>query len=128
MIDHFGLGYSDYEKAKAFFTAALAPLGARLLMEVGADGNPSGSPAAGFGRDRPVFWIGGEGRTAPRTHIAFAARTRAEVDAFYTAALAAGGADNGPPGLRAMYHPDYYAAFVHDFDGHNIEAVCYAPE
>lgn len=128
MIDHMGLGYADYEAAKAFFAKALAPLGVTLLMEVPAEGNPSGAPACGFGREQPLFWIGGEGRTTPVMHVAFTARTRAEVDGFYRAALAAGAKDNGAPGLRPHYHPNYYAAFVHDPDGHNIEAVCHAPE
>ena len=93
-----------------------------------ADQTASGAPAAGFGRDgKPDFWIGGEGRTTPPMHLAVTARTRADVDAFHRAALEAGGRDNGGPGLRPIYHPDYYAAFVRDLDGHNLEAVCHAP-
>ena len=129
MIDHIGMGVSDYDRAKAFYAAALKPLGAALVMEVTADQNPAGAPAAGFGREgKPDFWIGGEGKTTPPTHIAFTARTRAEVDAFYQAAIDAGGRDNGGPGLRPHYHPNYYGAFVFDADGHNIEAVCHTPE
>ncbi len=128
MIDHLGFGVSDYDRAKAFYTAALAPLGATLVMEATADETKSGSPAAGFGRDgKPDFWIGGEGKTTPTVHIAVTARTRQQVDDFYRAAINAGGRDNGGPGLRPNYHPNYYAAFVFDADGHNIEAVCHAP-
>lgn len=128
MIDHIGFGVGDYERAKAFYAAALAPLGAALVMEVTGEQAASGAPAAGFGRDgRPDFWIGAEGRTTPPAHLAIIARTRAEVDAFHAAALAAGGRDNGGPGLRPQYGPDYYAAFVLDFDGHNVEAICRAP-
>jgi catechol 2,3-dioxygenase-like lactoylglutathione lyase family enzyme len=129
MIDHIGFGVGDYEAAKRFYGAALAPLGYGLIMEVPGEGNASGVPAAGFGRDgKPDFWIGAEGRTTPPAHIALTARTRAEVDAFHAAALAAGGRDNGGPGIRAHYHPNYYGAFVFDLDGHNLEAVCHAPE
>lgn len=128
MIDHFGFGVNDYERAKAFYAAVLAPLGVTLVIEVPGETNPSGFAAAGFGRDgKPDFWIGAEGRTTPPTHLAFTARTRAEVDAFHAAALTAGASDHGGPGLRPHYHPDYYAAFVLDLDGHNIEAVCHAP-
>ncbi|TRW17828.1 VOC family protein [Glacieibacterium frigidum] len=128
MIDHFGFGVADYAVAKAFYTAALAPLGYTLVMEVAAADNPSGAPAAGFGRDgKPDFWIGGEGRTSPPMHVALTADTRAAVDAFHAAALVAGATDNGAPGLRPQYHANYYAAFVRDADGHNLEAVCHAP-
>ena len=128
MIDHVGLGVADYPAAKSFYAAALAPLGYVLVMEVGADETGSGAPAAGFGAGgKPDFWIGGEGRTTPPLHVAITAATRAEVDSFYAAALAAGGVDNGAPGLRPHYHPNYYAAFVRDPDGHNLEAVCHAP-
>lgn len=106
---------------------ALAPLGYTLIMEVKQD--EADAPAAGFGRDgKPDFWIGGEaGGTGP-LHVAFVAASRAEVDAFYAAAIAAGATDNGAPGIRAHYHPNYYGAFVLDFDRHNIEAVCRKPE
>ena len=129
MLDHFGFGVADYERAKRFYSAALAPLGASLLMEVAADATGSGRPACGFGREgTPDFWIGGEGRTTPPMHVAITARSRAEVDAFHRAALAAGGTENGAPGLRPHYHANYYAAFVRDLDGHNVEAVCHEAE
>src|SRR5579871_2111763 len=128
MIDHIGFPVSDYARAKAFYTQALAPLGYSLIMEVTQQDRP-GEPAAGFGADgKPDFWIGGEGALNKPVHIAIQAKTRAMVDAFYRAAMAAGGKDNGPPGLRPQYHPNYYAAFVLDPDGHNIEAVCHSPE
>jgi catechol 2,3-dioxygenase-like lactoylglutathione lyase family enzyme len=125
MIDHIGFPVSDYAKARAFYVKALAPLGYTLVMEVPGDVTGSGAPAAGFGRNgKADFWIGGEGGLQKPVHIAILADDRATVDAFYTAALAAGGKDNGAPGIRAHYHPDYYGAFVLDPDGHNIEAVC----
>jgi catechol 2,3-dioxygenase-like lactoylglutathione lyase family enzyme len=108
------------------YLQALAPLGYVLVMEVQQDENDS--PAAGFGTGgKPDFWIGGEGGLQRPIHIAIAAQNRAAVDAFHHAALAAGGKDNGASGLRPHYHPNYYAAFVLDPDGHNIEAVCHAP-
>jgi catechol 2,3-dioxygenase-like lactoylglutathione lyase family enzyme len=128
VIDHIGFPVSDYERAKAFYTAALAPLGYTLIMEVGGDQTESASPAAGFrANGKPDFWIGGEGGVNRPLHVAIAAEDRATVDAFYAAALAAGGRDNGRPGLRPHYHPHYYGAFVLDPDGHNIEAVCHTP-
>jgi catechol 2,3-dioxygenase-like lactoylglutathione lyase family enzyme len=114
MIDHVGFAVSDYERAKAFYTKALAPLGYTLIMEVAAETNPSGHPAAGFGiGGKPDFWIGGEGKLEKPLHVAIVAKDRAR--------------NNGAPGLRPQYHPDYYGAFVLDADGHNIEAVCRAP-
>ena len=128
MIDHIGFPVSDYERAKAFYTRALAPLGYSLIMEIGADKTESASAAAGFGANgKPDFWIGGEGGIDRPLHVAIAAKDRASVDAFHAAALAAGGRDNGRPGLRPHYHPQYYGAFVLDPDGHNIEAVCRTP-
>jgi catechol 2,3-dioxygenase-like lactoylglutathione lyase family enzyme len=127
MIDHIGFPVSDYPRAKAFYTKALAPLGYSLVMEVTQE-QTGHDPAAGFGVDgKPDFWIGGEGGLNKPLHVAVLARDRATVDAFYHAALAAGGRDNGAPGIRAHYHPNYYGAFVLDADGHNIEAVCHAP-
>jgi catechol 2,3-dioxygenase-like lactoylglutathione lyase family enzyme len=127
MLDHIGFPVSDYERAKAFYLKALAPLGYSLIMEVPQQENDA--PAAGFGADgKPDFWIGGEGGLDKPLHVAILAKDRATVDAFYEAALAAGGRDNGPPGIRARYHPSYYGAFVLDPDGHNIEAVCHAAE
>ncbi len=128
MIDHVGFPVSDYERSKAFYGKALAPLGYTLIMEIAADRTESGSPAAGFGKDgKPDFWIGGEGGLKGIVHVAITADDRRAVDAFYRAALAAGGKDNGGPGLRPQYHSSYYGAFVLDPDGHNVEAVCHAP-
>ncbi len=126
MIDHIGFSVSDYARAKAFYEKALAPLGYVLVMEVQQDENDA--PAAGFGANgKPDFWIGGEGGLNKPVHVAITAKDRATVDAFYQVAMAAGARDNGPPGIRAHYHPNYYGAFVRDADGNNIEAVCHAP-
>jgi catechol 2,3-dioxygenase-like lactoylglutathione lyase family enzyme len=126
MIDHIGFPVSDYERSKAFYTKALAPLGYTLVTEVRQDEHDS--PAAGFGANgKPDFWIGGEGGLNRVLHVAIAVNDRAAVDAFHRAALAAGGTDNGAPGLRPHYHPNYYGAFVRDPDGHNVEAVCHKP-
>jgi catechol 2,3-dioxygenase-like lactoylglutathione lyase family enzyme len=127
MIDHIGFPVSDYERAKSFYLKALAPLGYSLVMEVSQQGGDQ--PAGGFGADgKPDFWIGGEGGLNKPLHVAIVASDRATVDAFHSAAIAAGGRDNGAPGIRAHYHPNYYGAFVLDPDGHNIEAVYHAPE
>ena len=124
MLDHIGFPVSDYERTKTFYLKALAPLGYSLIMEVKQD--DSDSPAAGFGANgKPDFWIGGEGALNKPVHVAILATDRAAVEGFYKAALAAGGRDNGAPGIRAHYHPHYYGAFVLDPDGHNIEAVCH---
>ncbi len=126
MIDHVGFPVSDYAASKAFYERALAPLGYILVMEVPV--NEMNAPAAGFGiGGNPDFWIGGEGGVGNPVHVAITAKDRGTVDAFHKAALAAGGKDNGGPGLRPQYGPSYYAAFVLDPDGHNIEAVCYRP-
>jgi catechol 2,3-dioxygenase-like lactoylglutathione lyase family enzyme len=121
ILDHIGLSVADYEASKAFFAAALKPLDIALVMEV--------QGWAGFGRnERPQFWFGtGDGAQKPM-HIAFVAESRAQVRAFYDAALRAGAKDNGPPGIREIYHPNYYGAFVIGPDGHNVEAVCHNPE
>lgn len=120
MIDHIGIRVGNYERSKTFYAAALLPLGYKLFME--------GASGAGFRKEFiPDFWIS-QGTPTPPVHIAFASPDRATVDAFYRAALAAGGRDNGPPGLRPQYHPNYYGAFVLDPDGYNIEAVCHKPE
>ena len=126
MLDHIGFSTADFARAKAFYQKALAPLGVRLLMEVTPE-MTGGGAHAGFGEDRPYFWIGTGKQQVPGIHVAFAAPDRKTVDRFHAAALAAGGRDNGPPGLRPHYHPNYYGAFVLDPDGHNIEAVCHAP-
>lgn len=119
MIDHIAINVSDYERSKAFYLAALAPLGYRLMME-----SDSG---AGFHTGRiPDFWLR-HGTPMPLIHVAFVAADREMVDAFYAAAIGAGGRDNGKPGLRPQYHPNYYGAFVLDPDGYNIEAVCHLP-
>lgn len=133
MLDHIGLPVCDFARSRAFYAATLAPLGLSVVMEVSAQ--ETGARAhAGFGQGgKPFFWIGstvGSSRTqAPETHVhvAFAAESRPQVDAFHAAALAAGGRDNGAPGLRPHYHPHYYGAFILDPDGHNIEAVCHHP-
>src|SRR5262245_36849777 len=128
-LDHIGFRVSDFAAAKAFYSAALSPLGISVQMELAKEGRRGGGvDAAGFGiAGKPFFWIAGAGRATPGLHVAFAAASRAEVDAFYKAAIAAGGRDNGPPGIREHYHPTYYGAFVLDADGNNIEAVCHKP-
>jgi catechol 2,3-dioxygenase-like lactoylglutathione lyase family enzyme len=128
MIDHIGFPVSDFARAKAFYAKALLPLDYGLVMEVAQEQN-DGDPSAGFGANgKPDFWIGGEGGLNKPLHVAILAKDRAAVDAFYKAAIAAGGRDNGAPGIRPHYHSNYYAAFVFDPDGHNVEAVCHAPE
>lgn len=127
MIDHTGIPVADFAKAKAFYDAALAPLGAKLLYMV-PEQYTGGRKAGGYGRDKPEFWLNEADETGQGRHYAFAAASRAEVDAFHAAALAAGGKDNGKPGLRPHYHEHYYGAFVVDPDGNNVEAVCHKPE
>jgi catechol 2,3-dioxygenase-like lactoylglutathione lyase family enzyme len=123
MIDHTGIVVSDLAKSRRFFEVALAPLGYKMLLEV------PGGHGIGFGEaPKPDFWVIAGTPNNPRVHVAISAKSRAAVDAFYRAALAAGGRDNGAPGLRPVYHPDYYGAFVLDPDGHNIEAVCHSAE
>ena len=124
MIDHVGIPVSDIARSTEFYLKALEPLGISIAAEQTGHG-----AAVGFGANfKPFFWIGGaEGLGVGHVHVAFAAPSRAAVDAFYRAAIAAGGKDNGKPGLRPHYHENYYGAFVLDFDGHNIEAVCHAP-
>ncbi len=125
MIDHTGVGVSNFAKSKSFYSAALGPIGYAMLMEIPA--SVTGSvDVAGFGEaPKPDFWISGGNPNKPPIHVAFRVNSRAVVDAFYKAAIEAGGVDNGPPGIRAHYHPNYYGAFVLDPDGHNIEAVCH---
>ena len=127
MIDHAGINVSDWAKAKAFYDAAFGALGAKLLMTV-PEQYTGGVKVGGYGREKPDFWLHESKETGPGRHYAFVARNRAEVDAFHAAALAAGGKDNGAPGIRAHYHPDYYGAFVIDPDGNNVEAVCHKAE
>ena len=127
MLDHVGIKVSDFVRSKEFYRAALAPLRYQLLKET--------SSSAGFGVTSghgrctdPAgdFWVSRGEPHQPRVHVAFSARSRADVDAFFESALAAGGRSNGSPGLRAQYHADYYAAFILDPDGYNVEAVCHA--
>ena len=127
MIDHTGIAVTDFEASRAFYDAALAPLGASLVMMVPQE-YTGGAKVGGYGYDRPQFWLHEAAEPGRGRHSAFPADTRAEVDAFYAAAMAAGGRDNGKPGIRAHYHPNYYGAFVFDPDGNNIEAVCHKPE
>lgn len=120
ILDHLTLPVADFEASKRFYQQALAPLGIGVVVEI--DG------VAGFGREgKGELWLSG-GQAHPPLHIAFAARTRAEVDAFHAAALSAGARSNGAPGLRPIYHENYYGAFVIAPEGHNIEAVCHAPQ
>lgn len=127
MIDHSGISVSNINAAIAFYDAAFAPLGVSLMYEVPVEFT-SGERVVGYGRERPQFWLNDGGAQLPPVHFAFSAENRAQVDAFHEAAMAAGATDNGAPGIRAHYHPDYYGAFVLDLDGNNIEAVCHTPE
>jgi len=127
MIDHTGVTVSDFTASKAFYEKALAPIGYAKLMELPASVTGH-TDVAGFGEPpKPDFWISRGNPNQPPIHVAFRVASRALVDAFHAAALAAGGRDNGAPGLRPHYHPHYYGAFVLDPDGHNIEAVCHEP-
>ncbi len=126
ILDHVGFAVNDITRSKAFYEKALAPLGIRALFEV-TPKQTGGEAHCGFGREHPEFWIGTGRRLHGVLHVAFTAFDRKVVDAFYEAALAAGGKDNGAPGLRPHYHENYYAAFVQDPDGHNIEVVCHLP-
>lgn len=127
MIDHVGLTVSNIERSKEFYKLALAPIGFQLLAEVPASISKT-KDFAGFGEPpKPEFWIESGIANSGPVHVAFRASSHAHVDSFYNAALSAGGRDNGPPGIRAHYHPNYYAAFILDLDGHNIEVVCHEP-
>jgi catechol 2,3-dioxygenase-like lactoylglutathione lyase family enzyme len=129
LLDHIGLGVRDYARSKAFYAAALMPLDIELVMEFEgwAGFGPAGTSPQGLQRT-PSFWIHEAAGPLSPAHVAFRSADRARVRAFWDAALAAGGRDNGAPGVRAHYHPTYYGAFVLDPDGHNIEAVCHAAE
>jgi catechol 2,3-dioxygenase-like lactoylglutathione lyase family enzyme len=119
-IDHIGFTVADFAKSKAFYLSALRPLGMAIVSE--------GADWALMGKDgKPAFWFGAAGSPPGPIHLAFAAASLEEVQAFHKAALEAGGRDNGAPGIRGHYHPSYYGAFVFDPDGHNIEAVCHEP-
>jgi len=121
MFDHVGIGVTNLDQSKAFFLRALEPLGVSVVME--------GPYGVGMGRSgAPSLWLSETKETPAHLHLAFTAANRAQVDAFYKAALAAGGKDNGAPGLRPHYHANYYGAFVIGPDGHNIEAVCHRSE
>lgn len=127
MLDHFGFAVPDYGLSKAFYEKVLSPLGYAVVLEVGPQ-ETGGPRHCGFGLPgRPQFWIGEGAAPTGQFHVAFVAADRASVDAFHREAMAAGATDNGAPGLRPLYHPDYYGAFVLDPDGHNIEAVCHKP-
>jgi catechol 2,3-dioxygenase-like lactoylglutathione lyase family enzyme len=120
MIDHTGIGVADVRRSAAFYDAALGALGLRRVVQIP---EKEGADAVGYGVDYPIFWIDRFHQHGVKQHTAFSARKRAEVDAFHAAAVKAGGRDNGPPGLRKGYPPGYYAAFVLDPEGNNIEAV-----
>jgi catechol 2,3-dioxygenase-like lactoylglutathione lyase family enzyme len=127
MIDHTGIDVIDAARSRRFYEEALAPLGYKVMMEVPKEFT-GGHVVLGLGvPPKPDFWLHEGTPQTPRVHVAFRADDRAQVDAFYAAAIAAGGKDNGPPGARPHYHQNYYGAFVLDPDGHNIEAVCHAP-
>ncbi len=121
MLDHVGIEVGDFDRSRAFYEMALAPLGLTVVMEPMAG-------AAGFGEaGKPWFWVMSRGRpTVHGAHLAFKAADRDAVDTFHAAGLAAGGTDNGAPGPRPQYHRAYYGAFVLDPDGNNVEAVCHA--
>ena len=128
MLDHIGFSVSNMKVSRIFYEKALKPLGITPLMEVTPEMTGTSDCHVGFGAGRPFFWIGTGGKVSVATHVAFAAQSRKIVDEFYAAAMAAGGCDNGRPGLRPHYHENYYGAFVLDPDGNNIEAVCHAPK
>lgn len=128
MIDHIGLAVTDIARSRAFYEAALAPLGIRTIEVIDPSQTESGGTAVMMGDDGIFFVIADNEAIGEGTHVAFRAKSRDDVDAFHTAAMAAGGRDNGAPGIRERYHPDYYAAFVHDPDGINVEAVCHLAE
>lgn len=125
MLDHVGLAVHDVARSRAFYEQALAPLGYRVLGAIPPEETASGGAAVLFGVDEPDFVIADNERPGEGNHVAFRAESRAQVDAFHAAALAAGGQDNGGPGLRPQYGPNYYAGFVLDPDGFNVEAVCH---
>jgi len=129
MIDHMGIAVTELDRSRKFYEAALGPLGMSVQMEVGGDKTESGGTALGFGEPgEKIFWIADGEKVGEGTHVAFKVERRDQVDAFHVEGLKAGGRDNGAPGLRPHYGPNYYAAFLFDPDGANIEAVCYEEE
>ena len=126
MLDHITFGVTDFARSTEFYTRAFARLGVKRLYDVPLE-QSGGVSATGYGDSRPWFWIVEQDATRGKLHIALTAKSRAIVDAFHAEAIAAGGRDNGAPGLRPHYHENYYGAFVLDPDGHNIEAVCHLP-
>ena len=137
MLDHTGIVVTDLAAARAFYDAIAKPLGLVTVDNQPAEGGkgsfllgrgPSEYPYLWIGSLIPSYWVDGSKPGINQMHIAFTAKDQAAVDAFYAAALASGGKDNGPPGIRAQYHPTYYGAFVLDADGNNVEAVCHKPE
>ena len=121
MFDHIGLGATNRAATKVFFVKALEPVGVTAVVD--------GPYGLGLGKNgKPMLWFGETAQAPSPVHLAFTAQTRRQVDAFYHAALAAGGQDNGAPGLRPQYHASYYGAFVIGPDGHNVEVVCHAAE
>ena len=127
MLDHVGILVADWAKSRAFYDAAFAPLGYTMLAEVPEEFT-GGVKVGGYGKQKPDFWLTESTEPGPGRHYAFQAKSHAEVDAFYAAAMANGGRDNGGPGPRPHYHEHYYGAFVIDPDGNNVEAVCHGPD
>ena len=127
MLDHLGFSVRNLKVSRMFYENALKPLGIKPLMEVTPEMTGTDDSHVGFGANRPFFWIGTGGKPTPGMHVAFLAQSRKTVDEFYAAAIAAGGKDNGKPGMRPHYHENYYGAFVFDPDGNNIETVCHKP-
>jgi catechol 2,3-dioxygenase-like lactoylglutathione lyase family enzyme len=127
MLDHVSLGVTDLERSRQFYDAALQPLGLVRTVDFQGRGSDYGAMAGQLGVEFTITVEKGVSRL-PGMHLCFRAPDRASVRAFHSAAVSAGGHDDGGPGIRSEYHPDYYAAFVHDPDGHRIEAVCHAPE
>ena len=128
MIDHTGISVADFERSKAFYSTALRAIGYQLLVQFPAATTGS-VDVAGFGEPpKPDFWLSAGTPNKPPIHVCFRVNTRQAVRDFHAAGLAAGGRDNGAPGLRPHYHPNYYGAFVLDPDGHNVEAVCHDAE
>lgn len=127
MIDHIGIAVSDAGRSRDFYDELLGAIGLRRLVTIPAADNERGGETHGYGRDDDAFfWIGDNERVGEGTHVAFRVENRAQVHAFHAAGLHAGGRDHGAPGLRPHYGPSYYAAFILDSDGINVEAVCHA--